>query len=40
MLCRNDKQLNYIILCLFNLITSYLFSDKMNQDQDSAAGDY
>ena len=40
MLCRNDTQLNYIILCLFNLITSYLFSEMMNQDQDSAAGDY
>ena len=40
MLCRNDTQLNYIILCLFNLITSYLFSDMTNQDRDSAAGDY
>ena len=25
MLCRNGTQLNYIIQCLFNLITSYLF---------------
>ena len=39
MLCRNDTQLNYIILRLFNLITSYLFLDMTNQDQDSAAGD-
>lgn len=38
MLCRNDTQLNYIILCLFNLITSYLFSDTTNRDRDSAAG--
>ena len=40
MLCRNGTQLNYIILCLFNLTTPYLFSNTTNRDQGGAVADY